>query len=98
MSNNAEDPSVTITKADAKTGQAHAVLEAAKNWVKTTQEHLKASQEMYLQSSKHILDQQNRLAEIQGEVTRLTRTDFRLVCFATLLRPSIAIEVLVLRT
>ncbi|GAB1312821.1 hypothetical protein MFIFM68171_03031 [Madurella fahalii] len=78
MSKNTEDPSVTISKTNVKTAQAQAVLEAAKNRMATTQVNLKATQELYLQSSQQLLDQQTKLAEIRGEVTRLSQTQLGL--------------------
>ncbi|KAK4150009.1 hypothetical protein C8A00DRAFT_37409 [Chaetomidium leptoderma] len=67
MSNTTEDPAVTIQKTNAKAG-AQAVFEAAKNRLTTAQEHLKNTQELYLQSSKQLLEQQTKLTEIQGEL------------------------------
>ncbi|KAI1171833.1 hypothetical protein F4777DRAFT_593418 [Nemania sp. FL0916] len=66
-----EDPSITVAKTNAKSAQAQAVLESAKNRLTTTQQHLMGTQELYLQSSKQLVEQQNKLGEIHAEITKL---------------------------
>ena len=74
MSNNTEDPAVTVSKTNAKSAQAQAELDAAKNRLATTQQHLMATQELYQQASQSLIDQQGKLGEIQADVTRLGQT------------------------
>jgi hypothetical protein len=79
MTNTSEDPAVTISKTNAKSAQAQAVLESAKNRLATTQEHLEKTQDLYLKSSAQLVEQQTKLAEIQGEITKLGETKLGLV-------------------
>jgi multidrug resistance efflux pump len=81
MSSNTEDPAVTISKTNAKSAQAQAELDAAKNRMETTQQHLMATQQLYQQASQQLVEQQGKLAEIQADVTRLGQTQLGLVCF-----------------
>lgn len=72
------DPS-TGEGTDAKSTQGQAVLKAAQNRLDTTQKAYMASQENYVKASSNLLDQQNKLTEISGNLARLTASNITLV-------------------
>ena len=70
------DPS---TRTNAKTVQAQAVLEAAKNALYTTQDLLKNSRDVYVKAPEFLVEQKNELGEIQANLSRLTASSLSLV-------------------
>ena len=70
------DPSVWT---DAKTVQAQAVLEAAKNALYTTQDLLTNSRDVYVKASEILVEQNNGLGEIQANLGRSTASSLSLV-------------------
>ncbi|KAK3321875.1 hypothetical protein B0H66DRAFT_581333 [Apodospora peruviana] len=57
---------------NAKTTQVQAVLESAKNSLSTTQQMLTTAQENYTKTTGMVLEQQNKLRDIQAILTKLT--------------------------
>lgn len=69
-----------IARISAKSTQAQAVLEAAKNRLTTTQQMLTTAQENYVKSTDMLLEQKNKLGQIQATLTQLTKANVSLVC------------------
>ncbi|KAH0524105.1 hypothetical protein TsFJ059_009015 [Trichoderma semiorbis] len=68
-----EDPATTIGKTRTLS-VAQASLDAAKHRLDTTQKHLSATQDLYLKSSQAMIEQQNKLSQIQADIKRLSMT------------------------
>ncbi|KAK1777277.1 hypothetical protein QBC45DRAFT_417155 [Copromyces sp. CBS 386.78] len=62
----------------AKSAQAQAVLESAKNRLTTTQQMLTTAQENYVKSTDMLLEQKNKLGQIQATLTQLTKANVSL--------------------
>lgn len=62
------------------------MLKSAKNRMDTTQQHLIATQELYIKASEQLLEQQNKLGEIQADITKLGQSQIGLVSFSPLLQ------------
>lgn len=63
----------------AKTTQAQAVLESAKNRLNTAASALQSSQENYQQSTVLLAEQQNKLTELNGAFERLKASGLTMV-------------------
>ncbi|KAJ4856908.1 hypothetical protein T069G_07805 [Trichoderma breve] len=68
-----EDPANTIGKTKTLS-VAQASLDAAKHRLSTTQKHLSATQDLYQKSSQKMIEQQNKLSQIQADIKRLSTT------------------------
>lgn len=64
----------------AKSAQAQALLETAKNRLTTTQQMLTTAQDNYVKSTDMLLEQKNKLGQIQATLTKLTKENVSLVC------------------
>lgn len=73
-----EDPANTIGKTKTLS-VAQASLDAAKHRLSTTQKHLSATQDLYQKSSQKMIEQQNKLSQIQADIKRLSTTTADLV-------------------
>ena len=73
------DPAVQTAQINARTAQAQAVLESAKNRLVTTQQMLTTSQDNYAKTTSMLLQQQNKLGEIQANLKRLSNSNLSLV-------------------
>ena len=63
----------------AKTTQAQAVLDSAKNRLNTTASALTSSQENYQKSTVLLVEQQNKLTELNGAFERLKASGLTMV-------------------
>ncbi|KAK3938884.1 hypothetical protein QBC46DRAFT_343143 [Diplogelasinospora grovesii] len=72
------DPAQRTAQINAKTTQAQALLEAAKNRLSTTQQMLTDAQENYVKTTEMLLEQQNKLGEIQASLSKLTAANISL--------------------
>lgn len=63
----------------AKTTQAQAVLESAKNRLNTAASALQSSQENYQQSTVLLAEQQNKLTELNGAFERVKASGLTMV-------------------
>lgn len=75
------DPAVQTAQIQAKTTQAQAVLESAKNRLNTTASALASSQENYQKSTALLVEQQNKLMELNGAFERLKASGLTMVSF-----------------
>ena len=75
---NTPDPNESIAKTNAKSAQAQATLEAAKNRLSTTQDCFTKTQQLYADNAKLLMEQENKLTEVQAELKRLNETKFGL--------------------
>ncbi|KAL2061472.1 hypothetical protein VTL71DRAFT_6849 [Oculimacula yallundae] len=78
------DPAMQNAQIDAKTAQAQVVLESARNRLTTTQDMLSTTQTNYSKAVEFLVSQQNKLDEVQAELTRptsstLTLTDIKAI-------------------
>ncbi|KAK3505269.1 hypothetical protein B0T13DRAFT_485904 [Neurospora crassa] len=62
----------------AKSAQAQALLETAKNRLTTTQQMLTTAQDNYVKSTDMLLEQKNKLGQIQATLTKLTKENVSL--------------------
>jgi hypothetical protein len=76
---NSADPAVQTAQISAKSAQAQAVLESAKNRLATTTQMLTTAQDNYVKTTDMLLQQQNKLADIQATLTNLTASNISLV-------------------
>jgi hypothetical protein len=74
-----EDPAVQIAKTNAKSAQAQAVLDAAKDRLHTTQQTFLSTQKIYQEASSTLVEQENKLTAIQAELQRQTTLEASLV-------------------
>ncbi|KAI1855398.1 hypothetical protein JX266_000263 [Neoarthrinium moseri] len=74
----AQDPAVQAAQINAKTAQAQAVLESAKNRLATTSQMLTTAQDNYIKTTDMLLQQQNKLADIQATLAKLTASNVEL--------------------
>ncbi|KAF9552933.1 hypothetical protein CPC08DRAFT_673678, partial [Agrocybe pediades] len=72
------DPSVDPAALNAKSTQAQAILDSAKNRMVITQQALVSSQENFVKSTELLLDQQNKLGAIQAQLSKLTNANLSL--------------------
>ncbi|KAL6922413.1 hypothetical protein FSST1_006439 [Fusarium sambucinum] len=72
------DPSQQTGQMTPKSAQAPAVLEAAKNRLNTAEQMFRITQDNYAKTNDMLSQQQNKLAEIQANLTRLTASDISL--------------------
>lgn len=86
---NSPDPAVQIAQTNAKTTQAQATLEAAKNRLATTQDTFIKTQEIYKKNTELLLDQENKLTEVQAELSRLGQSKMGLTEIKTILQECI---------
>lgn len=77
-----QDPAERTAQISAKSAQAQAVLESAKNRLTTTQQMLTTAQDSYVKQTKMLLEQKNELGKIQATLNQLTRTNVSLVCLS----------------
>ncbi|KAH1562623.1 hypothetical protein KXX17_004495 [Aspergillus fumigatus] len=70
-----EDPAVQIAKTNAKSAQAQAVLDAAKDRLHTTQQTFLSTQKIYQEASSTLIEQENKLTAIQAELQRQTKLE-----------------------
>ncbi|TVY67615.1 hypothetical protein Focb16_v002486 [Fusarium oxysporum f. sp. cubense] len=75
---NSADPTQQTAQITAKSAQAQAVLEAAKNRLATTTQMLTTAQDNYVKTTDMLLQQQNKLADIQATLTNLTACNISL--------------------
>ena len=73
------DNEVKVAETNARTTQAQAVLDSAKNRLETTQQMLTTAQANYVKSNELLLQQQNRLSDIQGNLQKLTASNLSMV-------------------
>ncbi|KAK7225016.1 hypothetical protein V2G26_013019 [Clonostachys chloroleuca] len=66
---------VEVAQVNARTTQAQAVLDSAKNRLETTQQMLATSQTNYVKSTELLLQQQNKVADLQGNLLKLTASN-----------------------
>ncbi|KAL5589346.1 hypothetical protein FOVSG1_011213 [Fusarium oxysporum f. sp. vasinfectum] len=72
------DPDQQTAQISAKSAQAQAVLEAAKNRLATTTQMLTTAQDNYVKTTDMLLTQQNKLADIQATLTNLAASNISL--------------------
>lgn len=75
----AVDPAVEKAKIDAKTAQGQAVLEAGKNRLNTTQQMLSTTQSNYKDATALLVEQRNKIGDIQANLAKLTSTNLQMV-------------------
>lgn len=68
-----------VAQVNARTTQAQAVLDSAKNRLETTQQMLATSQTNYVKSTELLLQQQNKVADLQGNLLKLTASNLGMV-------------------
>ncbi|OTA05025.1 hypothetical protein A9Z42_0056420 [Trichoderma parareesei] len=69
-----EDPAIAIARTNAQTAVAQATLDAAKYRLSMAQKQLSTTQQLYLKSSQMMVEQQNKLAQVQAEIQKLSTT------------------------
>ncbi|KAH1912106.1 hypothetical protein KXW14_004294 [Aspergillus fumigatus] len=86
-----EDPAVQIAKTNAKSAQAQAVLDAAKDRLHTTQQTFLSTQKIYQEASSTLIEQENKLTAIQAELQRQTKLEASLTEIKSVLRQCISL-------
>jgi hypothetical protein len=79
MTTSTEDPAVQIAKTNAKSAQAQAVLDAAKDRLHTTEQTFLSTQKIYQEASSTLVEQENKLTAIQADLQRQTTLEASLV-------------------
>ena len=90
---NTPDPNETIAKTNAKSAQAQATLEAAKNRLSTTQDCFTKTQQLYADNAKLLMEQENQLTAVQAELKRINQTKLGLEEIKTVLESCIKLIV-----
>ncbi|KAH1326432.1 hypothetical protein KXX47_009398 [Aspergillus fumigatus] len=90
-----EDPAVQIAKTNAKSAQAQAVLDAAKDRLHTTQQTFLSTQKIYQEASSTLIEQENKLTAIQAELQRQTKLEASLTEIKSVLRQCISLVMVV---
>ncbi|KAH2534612.1 hypothetical protein KXW97_007790 [Aspergillus fumigatus] len=90
-----EDPAVQIAKTNAKSAQAQAVLDAAKDRLHTTQQTFLSTQKIYQEASSTLIEQENKLTAIQAELQRQTKLEPSLTEIKSVLRQCISLVMVV---
>ncbi|KAH2363035.1 hypothetical protein KXV98_004325 [Aspergillus fumigatus] len=90
-----EDPAVQIAKTNAKSAQAQAVLDAAKDRLHTTQQTFLSTQKIYQEASSTLIEQENKLTAIQAELQRQTKLEASLTEIKSVLSQCISLVMVV---
>ncbi|GIK00972.1 hypothetical protein Aspvir_005002 [Aspergillus viridinutans] len=90
-----EDPAVQIAKTNAKSAQAQAVLDAAKDRLHTTQQTFLSTQKIYQEASSTLVEQENKLTAIQADLQRQTTLEASLTEIKSVLRQCISLVMVV---
>ncbi|EAW24615.1 uncharacterized protein NFIA_041930 [Aspergillus fischeri NRRL 181] len=90
-----EDPAVQVAKTNAKSAQAQAVLDAAKDRLHTTQQTFLSTQKIYQEASSTLVEQENKLTAIQAELQRQTTLEASLTEIKSVLRQCISLIMVV---
>lgn len=68
-----------LTRIDAKSTQGQALLESAKNQSKIASQMLMTAKDNYVKTTDLLSEQQNKIGEIQANISRLTTSESTLV-------------------
>ncbi|RSL45987.1 hypothetical protein CEP53_010517 [Fusarium sp. AF-6] len=79
------DPNTQTAQIHAKTTQAQAVLESAKNRLNTASAALTATQETYRKSTTLVSEQQNKLNEVNASLERLKSSSLKIDAIKSIL-------------
>ncbi|GFF59266.1 hypothetical protein IFM51744_09854 [Aspergillus udagawae] len=95
MTTSTEDPAVQIAKTNAKSAQAQAVLDAAKDRLHTTEQTFLSTQKIYQEASSTLVEQENKLTAIQADLQRQTTLEASLTEIKSVLRQCISLIMVV---